>query len=308
MYEPSDSIRRRNAQAGDSDIRVARLEDKMDALLSALQSSIKSSGNSELSVGINAVRSLDGVSASATSLSDDTLVDVSVGPNFRNELEIVSNSSSGDTSLNGSTGGSRIYAQFQFALLSSEIDERLDFFRSQMLPSFPFIDLTDTECWYLRQKRPILLQTIFTITTFSTKERLLQVEELKKTFFTTALLEVQSNIDLLLGLLTYLAWSTDAFLGRADLMSRLMMLAISVATDMRLPQLSSFDTQLLMTVTQGETDGGENLNDSPHDFLERQRALLACFYLSSKYVYLRVSWYKVQVMVKLWITGTDSHL
>lgn len=254
----------------------------MDALLSALQSSIKSSGNSELSVGINAVRSLDGVSASATSLSDDTLVDVSVGPNFRNESEIVSNSSSGDTSLNGSTGGSRIYAQFQFALLSSEIDERLDFFRSQMLPSFPFIDLTDTECWYLRQKRPILLQTIFTITTFSTKERLLQVEELKKTFFTTALLEVQSNIDLLLGLLTYLAWSTDAFLGRADLMSRLMMLAISVATDMRLPQLSSFDTQLLMTVTQGETGGGENLNDSPHDFLERQRALLACFYLSSK--------------------------
>lgn len=50
-----------------------------------------------------------------------------------------------------------------------------------------------------------------------------------------------SSIDLLLGLLTYLAWSTDAFLGRADLIYRLMMLALSIVYDLRLFKASSPD-------------------------------------------------------------------
>lgn len=253
----------------------------MDELLSAIPSSIENSGRFGLSAG--SIRSVhDGLSTSATSLSNDTLVNTDTDLNFTTESEVVSNSFNEVSPVKNSTINSRNNAQSPFPGFASEIDERLNFFRTRMLPSFPFIDFTNTESWYLQQKRPILLQAIHTVTTFSTKERLLQVEELKRIFFTTALIEVQSNIDLLLGLLTYLAWSTDAFLGRADLMSRLMMLAISVAIDMRLPQLSSFDTQLLMTVTQGQADEGGDYNDSPRDFLERQRALLACFYLSSK--------------------------
>lgn len=253
----------------------------MDELLSAIPSSIENSGRFGLSAG--SIRSVhDGLSTSATSLSNDTLVNTDTDLNFTTESEVVSNSFNEVSPVKNSAINSRNHAQSPFPGFASGIDERLNFFRTRMLPSFPFIDFTNTESWYLQQKRPILLQAIYTVTTFSTKERLLQVEELKRTFFTTALIEVQSNIDLLLGLLTYLAWSTDAFLGRADLMSRLMMLAISIAIDMRLPQLSSFDTQILMTVTQGEADEGGNHNDSPSDFLERQRALLACFYLSSK--------------------------
>ncbi|GAQ05067.1 hypothetical protein ALT_2388 [Aspergillus lentulus] len=163
-------------------------------------------------------------------------------------------------------------------------DERLDFFRSRMLPSFPFIDLTPemTSC-HLRQNRPFLLQAIHTVTTFSTQERFTLVEELKRTLFTSALLQVQSNIDLLLGLLTYLAWSTDPFLGRADLVSRLMMLAISLVYDLRLFKPSSPDVQLMMTITQGRADDNNQSpkDQTPYDLLERQRAVLACFILSS---------------------------
>jgi hypothetical protein len=158
-----------------------------------------------------------------------------------------------------------------------------------MLPSFPFIDLTpDMTSSYLRQNRPFLLQAIHTVTTFSTQERLPQVEELKRLLFTSALLQVQSNIDLLLGLLTYLAWSTDPFLGRADLVSRLMMLAISLIYDLRLFKPSSPDVQLMMTITQGRADdNNQSPNDqTPYGLLERQRAVLACFVLSSKCVCL----------------------
>jgi hypothetical protein len=153
-----------------------------------------------------------------------------------------------------------------------------------MLPSFPFIDLTpDVTSCYLHQNRPFLLQAIHTVTAFSTQERFTQVEELKRILFTSALLQVQSSIDLLLGLLTYLAWSTDPFLGRADLVSRLMMLAISLVYDLRLFKPSSPDVQLMMTITQGRADdNNQNPNDqTPYGLLERQRAVLACFILSS---------------------------
>ncbi|RHZ48793.1 uncharacterized protein CDV56_105380 [Aspergillus thermomutatus] len=162
----------------------------------------------------------------------------------------------------------------------NQADERLDFFRSRMLPSFPFIDLTpDMTSRYLRQNRPFLFQAIHTVTTFSTQERLTQVEELKRLLFTSALLKVQSNIDLLLGLLTYLAWSTDPFLGRADLVSRLMMLAMSLVYDLRLFKPSSPDVQIMMAITQGRAD--EHIDGTPYGLLERQRAVLACFILSS---------------------------
>jgi hypothetical protein len=157
-----------------------------------------------------------------------------------------------------------------------------------MLPFFPFIDLTpNMTTWYLRQNRPFLFQAIHTVTTFSTQERLPKIEELKHVLFTSALLEVQSNIDLLQGLLTYLTWSTDAFLGRADLLSRLMMLAISLVYDLRLFKPSSKDVEVMMTITQGRADDNSQspADKTPHELLERQRAVLACFILSSKCVY-----------------------
>ncbi|KAJ5652223.1 hypothetical protein N7507_009649 [Penicillium longicatenatum] len=136
--------------------------------------------------------------------------------------------------------------------------------------------------WYLRQNRPFLLQAIHTVTTFSTQERFVQSEELKRLLFTSASIKVESNIDLLLGLLTYLAWSTDAFLGRADLTSRLMMLAISMIYDLRLFKPSSPDVRNMMTITQGRDEEGHIPgNETNFDLLERQRAVLACFVLSS---------------------------
>lgn len=170
--------------------------------------------------------------------------------------------------------------------LSGQAEECLKFFRSQMLPYFPFINLTpDIPAWQLHQNRPFLFQAILAVTTFSTEKRLARIEDLKRILFTSALLEVQSNIDLLLGLLTYLAWSSDAFLGRADLISRLMILAISLVYDMRLFKPLRPDTILMMTITQGHDYESHQYpnNETVVDFMEKQRAVLACFVLSSKY-------------------------
>jgi hypothetical protein len=249
----------------------------MESLLSAMQCFISSPGGSGSSINILQPPSLNGESmSSATSLTTPT----STNQGF-NEGHIYSTNSIAAVSPNPNT----VFMAHPYPLSPNQPDERLNFFRSRMLPSFPFINLTpDMTSWYLRQNRPFLFQAIHTVTTFSTQERLTQSEKLKHLLFTSALIKVESNIDLLLGTLTYLAWSTDAFLGRADLISRLMMLAISMIYDMRLFKPSSPDAQLMMTITQGRADeDGSNLGDeTPYGLLERQRAVLACFILSSK--------------------------
>ncbi|GAW22291.1 hypothetical protein ANO14919_118270 [Xylariales sp. No.14919] len=172
----------------------------------------------------------------------------------------------------------------RFGIPDIQADQCLDFFRSRMLPCFPFISLPpDVTAEQLHRDRPFLLQAIRTVTTFSTQRKLALAEDLKRLFFASALVNVQSNIDLLLGLLTYLAWSTDAFLGRADLISRLTMLAISLVYDLRLFKPCQLDVQLFMTITQGgayESDINAS-EETVQDFMEKQRALLACFVLSS---------------------------
>ncbi|KAL3490683.1 hypothetical protein BJX62DRAFT_237799 [Aspergillus germanicus] len=263
--EPSETVRRRNVPNGHnapgasvSDRRIARLEDKVEDLLSVMQSFIGSTtGN------VNAANA-SLVTPASTALTLGTSSTATVSPN-----------------------PDPVYLPTQYQATpspsSNQTDEQLEFFRTRMLPSFPFLDLGPAiTAGYLHQHRPFLLHAIHTVTTFSTQERLSKTEELKRLLFTSAWSNVDSNIDLLLGVLTYLAWSTDPFLGGADLVSRLMMLAISLVYDLRLFKPSSLDVQLMMAITQGRADeNGHPPSETPYAFLEKQRAVLACFFLSS---------------------------
>jgi hypothetical protein len=239
----------------------------MESLLSAMQYFIGSPGGTGSSINIPQLPSLGrGSHSPVTSFSNGALITpATTNPGFSETFAYSTHTSA--------------------TALPNQADERLNFFRSRMLPSFPFIHLTpDITSGYLRRYRPFLFQAIQTVTIFSTQERLAQSEDLKRLLFTSALIKVESNIDLLLGLLTYLAWSTDAFLGRADLVSRLMMLAISLVYDLQLFKPSSPDVQLMMNITQGRPDENDHNTDggTTESLFERQRAVLACFFLSSK--------------------------
>ncbi|KAL5333965.1 hypothetical protein BJX70DRAFT_379631 [Aspergillus crustosus] len=266
--QPSKSVRRRDVPRPDeSAARIAKLEESIGVLLTAMRASAGSVASGSGSSGDVIQHQHPSKENGSTALSNPSVV-----LDF-NEVPLVSDLPSPHAGLLTPS-----------SVLSHDLaDERIHFFRTRMLPYFPFIDLTSTmTSSYLRQHRPFLLQAICTVTTFSTQERLVQVEELKRYLFSTTLLQVQSDIDLLLGLLTYLAWSTDVFLGRADLVSRLMMLAISLVYDLRLFKPSSIDVQLMMSITQGGCDNGRSSeNETSYEFLEKQRAVLACFMLSS---------------------------
>ncbi|KAL1913780.1 hypothetical protein Sste5344_000047 [Sporothrix stenoceras] len=139
--------------------------------------------------------------------------------------------------------------------------------------------------------RPLLMQAIVAVATPSTKLKAERAERLKQTLTRCAVIENQSNIDLLLGILTYITWSTDPFQQAANNLSRMTMLAISLVYDLqhasRVPPAP--DAQVIAIMTPGfERPGGSGiglcgagLSMQLPTVLERQRAFLACFVLSS---------------------------
>ncbi|KAI1431912.1 hypothetical protein GGR50DRAFT_677217 [Xylaria sp. CBS 124048] len=152
------------------------------------------------------------------------------------------------------------------------------FFVSTMLPCFPFIHLgPDASTEWLRQNRPFLFQAIVTVTTFSAQERAALADHLTHNFLASQF-KGELSIDLLLGVLVYLTWSPDLFLGKTDLVSRLMTLATSLVYDLRILKPWPYVEQLIISKEEGPY---ESAHDAGNGSVEGNQALLACFVLSS---------------------------
>ncbi|KAI1750361.1 hypothetical protein F4782DRAFT_541578 [Xylaria castorea] len=274
--QPSESVRGRNARtAEESNARINQLEGKIETLMSAMQSIVSSSASS---INLDGLPSEERLSILTPSFIGFQANSASTNSSVGDQPTPASETA--PTALGYIISASPLLSNVSHA----QARKSLDFFRSRMLPCFPFINLApELTTEQLQQNRPFLFQAILTVTAFSTQKRLALAEELRRLLFTSALVDAHSSIDLLLGLLIYLAWSTDAFLGRANITSRLMMLAISLVYDLRLFKPCQPDVQFFMAITQGGVyESDVDASEEPvQSFMEKQRALLACFILSS---------------------------
>lgn len=167
----------------------------------------------------------------------------------------------------------------------------LDTFRSRQLPHFPFVHLPDyvtTE--QLQRERPFLLRAIVCVTS-SAHDKRTRALELKRILCEALFLQESRNqpqqaLDLLLGLLTYVAWGWDHVISRGSL-SRLMAVAVSLAGEILLDKAAPEPTRTIHLLepkgferwSGGTTTGVEASND--HLYLECRRAGLGCFVLAS---------------------------
>ncbi|KAK9482625.1 C6 transcription factor [Lipomyces starkeyi] len=273
--QPSESARRRNTQkTQESDARIAQLESKIETLLSVMQSAVSSAGSS---VELRPLLNEENTSLSTAGSNSTLAYSTSTKLNTRGKMP------SATEPLPTAPPQSNPFPSSDQDPSPIEAEECFNFFRSRMLPHFPFINfLACSTAWQVRQERPFLFHAIITVTSFSTQKKLARAEVFQRLVFKSALVDVESNTDLLFGILTYVAWSTDAFLGRADFLSRLIMLAISIVYDLRLFKPSPPDIQLIVALTQGFPENVQDTrNESIQDFIDKQRAVLACFVLSS---------------------------
>jgi hypothetical protein len=183
----------------------------------------------------------------------------------------------------------------------------LDAFRQHKLHHCPFVHLpVHLTAEHLRKDRPFLFRAIVCVESSSAAEKRTRALELKRVLFETVFLQQSSQrphqlrrkLDMLLGLLIYIAWGWDHIHSGGSL-SRLMMVAVSLAGEMCLdkvvpkPTIGLFDPKGFEDWHGGTTTGIE-LTDAQF-LLERQRAVLGCFVLGSA-----VSAYFSQVDAPRW--------
>lgn len=157
-------------------------------------------------------------------------------------------------------------------------------FRDRMLPSFSFISVpTATTAQQLQRDRPFLMRAIIAVASSTKRQKLAFGTELKQILAQTKLVQNQSSIDLLLGLLVFTAWSHDQIFNPSCALSRLILLAMSLACDLRLDKPLPPEEHMMKPMVDDSSP--ECHHASKHWFVaEEQRAVLACYALSSMYV------------------------
>lgn len=206
----------------------------------------------------------------------------------------------------------------------------LDTFRSRMLQYFPFVHLpAHLTAEHLRLDRPFLFRAIACVTSLSDEDKSASSFELKRVLCETAFLQwslpqkqqrpQHQTVDLLLGLLVYIAWGWDHLLSRRSL-SRLMMVAISLVGELRLldqpmPEIARTISHLEPKGSLGDLYGTTAVNTPATStatvagltdtklYLERQRAILGCFVLGSA-----VSAYFSHIEAPRWMPQMDEGL
>ncbi|KAL3473221.1 hypothetical protein BJX99DRAFT_234092 [Aspergillus californicus] len=260
---PSDSIRRRNSQKAQSS-RIAELEAKLDGLFTFLQST-QSAQSPTAASQAGPQRSPLG----ATPMSQSSYMPVAY------------NSPLGET---------------------RNAEEALVLFRDRMLPYFPIMHLPPTvSAQHLREERPFLLQVILAVTARTFQEKKARAHSLKMTVAHEMIVENRSNVDLLLGLLTYAAWGYDQLVQGEPTTSRLTELAVSLVNSLHLNKPLHPDSRMMTLL------GGNVSRTAQEDVgcrtMEERRAVLGCFMLSSV-----VSAYFSQMDPMPWTSQMDEFL
>ncbi|KAI1134069.1 putative C6 transcription factor [Hypoxylon sp. FL0543] len=303
---PSDSLRRRNAQkTQNSTVRIAQLEGRLEGLVTLLQSVAKSPDSPDT------LRKVLDESLAGHGQSDaesHTTTPVSISSNITKFTSTADINDAPAASPMGTSYSLGVDSPSDIGshniLPAGEAEAYLNIFRSQMLKHLAFIHIPqDLTAQQLRQTRPFLFRAIVAVASPFTHQKMVRGKQLKQILAQNALVENQSSLDLLLGLLTYITWGWDTFLNKSGTLSRLIMLAMSIVGNLRLDKPLPQDVHMIGPLTPGFVGQKCEIEDPDQRHLERQRAVLGCFLLSSI-----ISSYYAQMDAMCWTSQMEEGL
>ncbi|CZR55002.1 uncharacterized protein PAC_04888 [Phialocephala subalpina] len=171
-------------------------------------------------------------------------------------------------------------------LRPNKADDCLDLFRTQMLKFFAFLHLPEVlSAQQLRQERPFLFLCIMAVTSRITEKKMAKHKEIKQILAQRMILQNAGdvNLDLLLGLLTFLAWGQDQLLNNTPTsLSRFTSFAMSrpmtLVFDLRLNKPPLTNSNMLPTL---KSYGVSTTAIDTTRNIDERRAALGCFSPSS---------------------------
>lgn len=225
--QPLQTVRKRRTGNRPSATKTQMLEEKLDGLYKLLNSSTSSTSiagqNDIISTAQTSIQpypeSLQSLGPSAKNGEDFGLCSIQrLGWNQHtiDGLRLHSPNTDPDSSYLSSGTRSTIYQSPRSSLIggvepsSDEAEECLNIFRTHMMTYFPFIIIPgSTTAHELRHDRPFLWTCIMSISSKSSLQQMALAKEVRITMGREILVEGKNNLDLLLGILTFIAWYVD---------------------------------------------------------------------------------------------------
>ncbi|KAI0884169.1 uncharacterized protein GGS22DRAFT_19950 [Annulohypoxylon maeteangense] len=160
-----------------------------------------------------------------------------------------------------------------------EAEEILRVFQDRFLPFFPFVYIPpETTVAQLQQERPLLWLTIACTCSKSQERKAAYSQKIREYLAQKMMIDLDRNIDLLLGVVCYLGWGMHHFTGKPYINAYINM-AVTIVADLRLdkPPQDNFYRELHCF----KPTYGYPKVLSTHRTNEERRATLACFILCS---------------------------
>lgn len=283
---PGESLRSLNAQRNNPIARIAQLEGKLDGIVSLLGAGRPVIPPPPQDQPIP-LQVLSPVASHSSNIS------LSPGSGTCTTTGFLPAGAPPSSTQTGAAHDDRIRIT-EWEPSPDEADEGLAYFRDHMLKYFAFLHISSSaDAASLRRERPFLFLCIMAASSQSTRLKLALSERIKHTLARRIFLDKNDGpgavtmIDLLLGLLTFLAWGHDHLLhGTSASLSRFTQLAMSLVFDLRLNKpLHSEDSNMLPVGSLSDPSCADPRG--PARSLEERRAVLGCFVMSSMCVSLK---------------------
>ncbi|KAH8880231.1 hypothetical protein GQ53DRAFT_891661 [Thozetella sp. PMI_491] len=256
--------------------RVAKIEQKLDGLVALLHSQTGYQHGSTALPG--------GIEASAASIGVQLAIEASSGNHRTLPILTPTSVASCSPGLSGQTSSEPLsafspasalslpYLGYRPNFPSHDPNQTLHFFRSRILPSFPFIYIPpSTTAEALHQSYPLLWLCIVSLTTLSLEAKTALSDTIRETLAQRIVLQHMRSLDLLLACLCYLGWLHHNTKDNAHLRVWTQ-LAMTIAVELRLAQSpASSPNHATYTPTV--------------NIFDEQRALLSTYILSSMLVF-----------------------
>lgn len=290
---PSEAMRRSStAKRKSSNAKIAELESKVESLLTQLQSR-----NADEAGGVEKLRAATVRRRRKTRVTSPDNAPIYLHPELSSTpgIQAISEEENFESGSDPQPGGSTsLDIDSAVTLAAFDADTRAQdlvaMFRTEILCSFPFMHLpAAVTAEQIQTQWPILFQAIVSVASRHGTQAPSQAPRLKRVIY-DAMLDFDENptnlkrIDLLLAMLTYLAWGCDHVLYCGS-MPRLMLQVASLASEMM--QTDAIDPgERTMTKPTAWLFDHDNKRDPRDDttrdlFLDKRRAILGCFVLSS---------------------------
>ncbi|PYH41994.1 Zn(II)2Cys6 transcription factor domain-containing protein [Aspergillus saccharolyticus JOP 1030-1] len=160
-----------------------------------------------------------------------------------------------------------------------QAEECLTAFLTQKLPYLPFIYFAPgTTARHLQRERPFMWLCVMAVASKSVKQRSALCDKVKEVVAQKAVLNyVGRDLDLLLGILIFIAWSGQQVFRKLSLIM-FSQLALAVVYDLSLDKPSSIEGSLLLCLYSSLDDPPAT---PPARTKEERRAVLGCYLLTS---------------------------